>query len=127
LKKIAAMVKKAWQGDQDAPMRILICSNLFPPHVMGGAEMVAYRHAKVLQEWGQDVRIFVDETVCRQYAHQQMGLAPGQVATQHAASGAAVGAAIGAEMGAVIGPVTLSSTSAAPAHVAQVLQNPRIS
>jgi Glycosyltransferase Family 4 len=57
-KKIGSGVKRAGQGDQDAPMRILICSNLCPPHVMGGAEMVAYRHAKVLQEWGQDVRIF---------------------------------------------------------------------
>jgi Glycine-zipper domain len=45
----------------------------------------------------------VDETVCRQYARQQVGLAPGQVAIQQAASGAAVGAAIGAGVGAVIG------------------------
>jgi hypothetical protein len=57
-KKMGAVVKRAWQADQDAPMRILICSNLFPPHVMGGAEMVAYRQAKVLQEWGHDVCIF---------------------------------------------------------------------
>ena len=39
-------------------MRILMCSNFFPPHVLGGAELVAYQHAKVLQEWGHEVRIF---------------------------------------------------------------------
>jgi hypothetical protein len=43
----------------------------------------------------------VDETVCRQYARQQVRLAPGQVAIQQAASGAAVGGAIGAG-GAVV-------------------------
>jgi hypothetical protein len=45
----------------------------------------------------------VEETVCRQYAQQQLGLAPEQIAIQHAASGAAVGAAIGAGVGTVIG------------------------
>src|SRR5262245_15523634 len=45
----------------------------------------------------------VEETVCRQYAQQQVGLAPGQVAIQHAASRAAVDATIGAGVGAVIG------------------------
>jgi glycosyltransferase involved in cell wall biosynthesis len=35
-----------------------MCSNFFPPHVLGGAELVAYQHVKVLQEWGHEVRIF---------------------------------------------------------------------
>jgi len=35
-----------------------MCSNFFPPYVLGGAELVAYQHAKVLQEWGHEVRIF---------------------------------------------------------------------
>jgi hypothetical protein len=35
-----------------------MCSNLFPPYVLGGVELVAYQHAKVLQEWGHEVRIF---------------------------------------------------------------------
>jgi hypothetical protein len=34
-KKIGAVVKKVWQGDQDAPMRILICSNSSRPMSWG--------------------------------------------------------------------------------------------
>jgi glycosyltransferase involved in cell wall biosynthesis len=38
--------------------RILIVSNLFPPHVVGGAEVVAYRQARQLRARGHLVSIF---------------------------------------------------------------------
>jgi glycosyltransferase involved in cell wall biosynthesis len=38
--------------------RILIVSNLFPPHVVGGAEIVAYRQAQSLRTRGHVVTIF---------------------------------------------------------------------
>ena len=39
------------------PWRILVVSNLFPPHVVGGAELVAYRQARRLQERGHKVSV----------------------------------------------------------------------
>ena len=39
-------------------MRILICSSFFPPHYVGGAELVAYKQAQVLKRLGHDVRVF---------------------------------------------------------------------
>jgi hypothetical protein len=44
-----------------------------------------------------------DDAVCRQWASQQVGGAPGAPATQNTAVGAAVGTAIGAGLGAAIG------------------------
>jgi glycosyltransferase involved in cell wall biosynthesis len=41
-----------------ATRRILIVSNLFPPHVMGGAEVVAQRQAHRLQARGHSVCVF---------------------------------------------------------------------
>jgi glycosyltransferase involved in cell wall biosynthesis len=38
--------------------RILICSNHFPPHVLGGAELVAHRQGRALQRLGHEVRVF---------------------------------------------------------------------
>ena len=38
--------------------RILIVSNLFPPHILGGAELVAYRQARRLQARGHTVSVF---------------------------------------------------------------------
>jgi glycosyltransferase involved in cell wall biosynthesis len=38
--------------------RILIVSNLFPPHVVGGAEVVAHRQAHQLQARGHSVSVF---------------------------------------------------------------------
>jgi glycosyltransferase involved in cell wall biosynthesis len=40
------------------PWRILVVSNLFPPHVVGGAELVAYRQALRLQARGHKVSVF---------------------------------------------------------------------
>jgi glycosyltransferase involved in cell wall biosynthesis len=39
-------------------MRILICSSFFPPYALGGAELVAYKQAKILAGLGHDVRVF---------------------------------------------------------------------
>lgn len=38
--------------------RVVIVSNLFPPHVMGGAELVAYRQARQLRARGHVVSVF---------------------------------------------------------------------
>ena len=38
--------------------RVLIVSNLFPPHVVGGAEVVAQRQARALAARGYDVVVF---------------------------------------------------------------------
>jgi outer membrane lipoprotein SlyB len=48
----------------------------------------------------------LEDLVCRQYAQQQIGVAPGQAATQSAVNTAALGTAIGAAAGAAIGPAT---------------------
>ena len=48
----------------------------------------------------------LDEMACRQYAQQQVGVAPGQAATQSAVNTAVLGTAIGAAAGAAIGAAT---------------------
>jgi hypothetical protein len=48
----------------------------------------------------------LDDTVCRQFAQQQIGVAPAQAATQSTVNTAARGTAIGAAAGAVIGAAT---------------------
>jgi hypothetical protein len=45
----------------------------------------------------------VDDMVCRQYAQQQLGIAPGQASTQSAVNSAALGTALGAAAGAALG------------------------
>ena len=63
------MISASWEGPElDAamqvrsiplkPWRILVVSNLFPPHVVGGAELVAYRQARRLQARGHKVNVF---------------------------------------------------------------------
>ena len=47
-----------------------------------------------------------DDAGCRQWAGQQIGLAPQEVANQNAAAGAAVGTVIGAGLGAALGAVS---------------------
>jgi glycosyltransferase involved in cell wall biosynthesis len=56
--KIGMATRKTYLPEKQRQMRILICSALFPPHMLGGAELVAYKHAKILQELGHEVRIF---------------------------------------------------------------------
>src|SRR6266850_5248810 len=48
----------------------------------------------------------LDDLVCRQYAQQPIGVAPGQAATQSAVNTAVLGTAIGAAAGAAIGAAT---------------------
>ncbi|MDD3800321.1 MAG: glycosyltransferase family 4 protein [Novosphingobium sp.] len=42
-------------------MRILICSNAYPPRFVGGAELMAHEQAKALAHLGHDVRVFAGE------------------------------------------------------------------
>lgn len=49
---------KVHQGISTKPLHILVVSSLYPPHVVGGAELVAERHARVLQRHGHKVTVF---------------------------------------------------------------------
>jgi glycosyltransferase involved in cell wall biosynthesis len=42
-------------------MRILICTNAYPPHFMGGAELVAHEQAKLLSRRGHEVAVFAGD------------------------------------------------------------------
>lgn len=42
-------------------MRILICTNAYPPHFMGGAELVAHEQAKLLVGSGHEVEVFAGD------------------------------------------------------------------
>ena len=57
---------------------------------------------------GKPFEVFMaDDTVCRQWAQQQIGGAsPSETANQNMATGAVVGTAVGAAMGAAIGAAT---------------------
>ena len=48
----------------------------------------------------------VDDAICRQWAGQQIGMPPQEIANQNAISGAAVGTVLGAGVGAAIGAAT---------------------
>jgi len=53
---------------------------------------------------GKPFEVFVaDETICRQYAAQQVGLIPPQAAEQSVLTGAVAGTALGAAAGAALG------------------------
>lgn len=43
-------------------MKILICSNFYPPDFLGGAELIAHHHGKVLQSMGHDVQVFTGDS-----------------------------------------------------------------
>jgi glycosyltransferase involved in cell wall biosynthesis len=42
--------------------RVLICSNVYPPNFVGGAELVAHQYAKCLAQFGYRVLVFAGET-----------------------------------------------------------------
>jgi glycosyltransferase involved in cell wall biosynthesis len=42
--------------------RVLICSNIYPPHFVGGAELIAHEYAKVLARQGHEVLVFAGDT-----------------------------------------------------------------
>lgn len=53
-------------------MRILICTNAYPPHFMGGAELVAHEQAKLLGERGHDVAVFAGDIGARGDRHARI-------------------------------------------------------
>ncbi|KUK94835.1 MAG: Putative glycosyltransferase (Group 1) [Methanothrix harundinacea] len=42
-------------------LKILMCCNAYPPNFIGGAELVAHEHAKILKNLGHDVAIFAGD------------------------------------------------------------------
>jgi glycosyltransferase involved in cell wall biosynthesis len=42
-------------------MRIILCSNVYPPCFIGGAELIAHQHAKALQKVGNEVIVFAGD------------------------------------------------------------------
>jgi hypothetical protein len=63
---------------------------------------------------GKPFELFqADDAICRQWAAQQIGLSPQEVANQNTATGAVVGTAIGAGLGAAIGSVSGSAGAGA--------------
>lgn len=70
--KIATAARKAYLPlrARARRLRVLICSNLFPPYTSGGAEIVAHREALVLKDLGVDVQVFcgrLDENADHSY------------------------------------------------------------
>lgn len=55
---IGRLTRESYLPDAGRGIRILICSSFFPPHYLGGAELIAYKQAKILQQMGHDVRVF---------------------------------------------------------------------
>jgi glycosyltransferase involved in cell wall biosynthesis len=55
---IGAAVRRAYRSRPAERLRILVCSNLFPPSVIGGAELVAYEQACRLRDAGHEVAVF---------------------------------------------------------------------
>ena len=41
--------------------KVLVCTNAYPPHFIGGAELIAHAHAKALQQRGNQVLVFAGE------------------------------------------------------------------
>lgn len=58
--RIATSTRTAYRAVQATRrrFRVLICSNVFPPHASGGAEIVAHKEALILKDLGVDVEIF---------------------------------------------------------------------
>jgi glycosyltransferase involved in cell wall biosynthesis len=55
---IGRLTRESYRPDPARALRVLICSSFFPPHYLGGAELIAYKQAKILQQMGHDVRVF---------------------------------------------------------------------
>jgi glycosyltransferase involved in cell wall biosynthesis len=49
--------------------RVLICSNVYPPHFVGGAELVAHQYARCLVKLGHRVLVFAGDTRSRRRRH----------------------------------------------------------
>jgi len=80
----------------------------------GCATMPTGPTVMVLPGSGKSFQQFqADDVVCRQWARQQIGLSPQEVANKNTASGAAIGTAIGAGLGAAIGAASGSAGTGA--------------
>jgi glycosyltransferase involved in cell wall biosynthesis len=55
---IGRLTRQSYRRGAAGGLRILICSSFFPPYYLGGAELIAYKQAKILQQMGHDVRVF---------------------------------------------------------------------
>jgi len=42
-------------------LKILMCCNAYPPNFIGGAELIAHEHAKILKKLGHNVAVFADD------------------------------------------------------------------
>jgi glycosyltransferase involved in cell wall biosynthesis len=56
--EIGRLTRQSYRPDAARALRILICGSFFPPHYLGGAELIAYKQAKILQQMGHEVRVF---------------------------------------------------------------------
>jgi glycosyltransferase involved in cell wall biosynthesis len=56
--KIGRLTRESYRPDASGSLRILICSSFFPPHYLGGAELIAYKQANILRQMGHEVRVF---------------------------------------------------------------------
>ena len=81
----------------------------------GCATMPTGPNVAVLPGPGKPFEVFMaDDTLCRQWAQQQIGGAsPSQTANENMATGAVVGTAVGAAMGAAIGAATGNAAAGA--------------
>ena len=64
---------------------------------VGPSVMVLPGHGKPFEQFQ------ADDSICREWAAQQVGTTPGQASTESAVSSAAIGTVIGAALGAAIG------------------------
>jgi glycosyltransferase involved in cell wall biosynthesis len=55
---IGRLTRESYRPEPASGLRVLICSSFFPPHYLGGAELIAHKQAKLLQQMGHDVRVF---------------------------------------------------------------------
>jgi glycosyltransferase involved in cell wall biosynthesis len=55
---IGRLTREGYGPDPTRGLRILICSSFFPPHYLGGAELIACKQATIAQQMGHDVRVF---------------------------------------------------------------------
>ncbi len=81
----------------------------------GCATMPTGPNVTVLPGPGKPFEVFMaDDTVCRQWAQQQIGgTSPSENANKNLATGAVVGSAVGAAMGAAIGAATGNAAAGA--------------
>ncbi|HXX80092.1 MAG TPA: glycine zipper family protein, partial [Thermodesulfovibrionales bacterium] len=78
--------------------------------ISGCATMPTGPSVMVMPPPGKSFEQFqADDAICRQWAAQQIGMAPQEVANQNTATGAVVGTAVGAGLGAAIGSASGSA------------------